>query len=105
MKNIVIAIFLASLPSVAVAQEMPESALTSYASFRKALLQQGWIPGKPMGAQRNDGTPMYEFREVVCGSSTCSADWVARNKRKFSIGLWRDDAGNLRVAPQIDWHE
>lgn len=86
-------------------QEMPNSALTNYATFRTALLRQGWSADRTWGPKQKDGTPMYRYPEVLCGNSMCSAQWVARNKRKFNITLWKDDAGNLRVAPQIDWSE
>lgn len=95
-----------SIPSAsALSQELPRSALTSYATFRLALIRQGWTPDRTWGAKRDDGTPIYGYHEVLCGNSLCTAQWVARNKRKFNLVLWKDDADNLRVAPQIDWPE
>lgn len=103
-----VAIFTLSVASLTMplkAQELPESALTSYTNFRAALLKYGWLPDRSYGAKMNDGTWMYRYPEVICGNSMCSAQWIARNGRKLNIAIWMDDTGEYRVAPQIDWIE
>ena len=86
-----------------VAQDLPTSALTSYDTFRVALIKYNWSPDERYGVKNDDGSPMYKYPEVICGNSLCTAQWVAKNRKKMNIVLWRDDAGDLRVAPQIDW--
>jgi hypothetical protein len=93
--------FLLAAPTVA--QDLPKSALTSYDSFRVALLKNGWLPDDSYGIKNDDVSAMYKFPEVICGNSLCTAQWIAKNRRKLNIVLWRDDAGDYRVAPQMDW--
>lgn len=85
------------------AQDIPTSALTSYANFRTALLRYGWSPDGSYGTKNVDGTSMYRYPEVICGNALCTAQWVARNGKKFNIVLWPDSAGDYRVAAQIEW--
>lgn len=85
-----------------VAQDLPTSALTSYDTFRAALLKYNWSPDESYGIKNDNGSPMYKYPEIICGNSICTAQWVAKNRKKINIVLWRDDAGDYRVAPQID---
>lgn len=89
----------------ALAQDLPISALTSYSAFRASLLRYGWTPDNGYGVRNQDGTPMYRYPEVICGNSLCTAQWIARNGKKMNIVLWRDSAGDYRVAPHMDWPE
>lgn len=85
------------------AQDLPTSALTSYDSFRAALLRYGWRPDQAYGIKDSAGKPMYVHPEVICGNSLCTAQWIARNGKKLNLTLWPDSSGEYRVAAQIDW--
>jgi hypothetical protein len=87
----------------AFAQELPRNPLSLYSNYRAAMLSAGWKPIPQQGVTGRDGKPMYVYAEVVCGNRLCSADWSARDGRKVSIALWRNTAGKLVVAPQIEF--
>lgn len=81
-------------------QDFPLSALQNYRDFRTALIKSGWKPVPNSAFKQADGTWTYEFPELVCGNSMCTAAWTAKNGKEFALTVWWDDAGEWRVAPQ-----
>ncbi len=95
-----VSLCLSAKPSMA--QDFPVASLQDYRQFRESLTKAGWKPVENNAFRREDGSWTYEFPELVCGNSMCTATWAAKNGKEFSLTVWWDDAGEWRVAPQWD---
>lgn len=87
MKKMLAVALLALIAGPALAMDFPATDSTDYEPYRERLVADGWMP-IANGIADSDGFP-----EVVCGSATCSADWIAPDGSEASLTLLPQCAG------------
>ena len=90
-----ISIFITLIPDASAGNdERIDTNLHKYSYYRKILMKKGMKPNNnyavSTGATNNDGSPMYDFAEVVCGNRICNVEWYNRNGRSVGYYFNRD---------------